>query len=151
MAFKIRLTKLFNFEMAHALWGYDGYCSNIHGHSYVLEVIVSGVPLNLPNFSEDGMLIDFGKLKKIVEDNIISVYDHSLVIHKDAPYEVFFSKQNFFKKIIFTSYQPTCENLLIEFIQKLKDKLPSNVKLEGLRLRETLTSWAEWWADDNLS
>jgi 6-pyruvoyltetrahydropterin/6-carboxytetrahydropterin synthase len=39
---KIRLTKEFNFEMAHALWNYDGLCKNIHGHSYKLLVTVIG-------------------------------------------------------------------------------------------------------------
>ncbi len=38
----IRLTKIFNFEMAHALYGYDGPCKNIHGHSYQLEVTIAG-------------------------------------------------------------------------------------------------------------
>ena len=38
----IRVTKEFRFEMAHALWNYDGPCSNVHGHSYILYVTFQG-------------------------------------------------------------------------------------------------------------
>ncbi len=40
----IRITKAFNFEMAHALLGYKGPCKHIHGHSYELFVTVKGKP-----------------------------------------------------------------------------------------------------------
>lgn len=42
----IRVTKEFNFEIAHALWNYDGPCANIHGHSYRMFVTVIGEPIN---------------------------------------------------------------------------------------------------------
>ena len=46
---KIRITKQFNFETAHALYGYDGLCKNVHGHSYKLDVTVIGNPINDTN------------------------------------------------------------------------------------------------------
>ena len=42
---KIRITKKFEFEAGHALYGYDGKCKNIHGHSYKLWVTVIGSPI----------------------------------------------------------------------------------------------------------
>ena len=59
----IRITKQFNFETGHALYGYDGKCKNVHGHSYNIEITVGS------NVLDDlGMVVDFGVLKKICED-----------------------------------------------------------------------------------
>jgi len=69
---KVRVTKEFRFEMAHALWNYDGKCANIHGHSYILQVTVIGEPISDENSPKYGMLIDFGDLKKIVNDAIVN-------------------------------------------------------------------------------
>ncbi|HQH18564.1 MAG TPA: 6-carboxytetrahydropterin synthase, partial [Bacteroidales bacterium] len=55
----IRITKEFKFEMAHALWGYDGPCKNIHGHSYYLYVTIIGSPINNPQSPKNGMVIDY--------------------------------------------------------------------------------------------
>ena len=62
----IRVTKEFRFEMAHALWNYDGPCRNVHGHSYILYVTFAGEPVNDPESNRNGMVIDFGDLKKLV-------------------------------------------------------------------------------------
>ena len=59
----VRISKEFNFDMAHALLGYDGLCKNIHGHSYTLVVTVTGAPVNDVNSPKNGMLIDFKDLK----------------------------------------------------------------------------------------
>jgi len=146
----VRLTKLFKFEMAHALWGYDGPCKNIHGHSYELEVTISGSPVNTSESPKDGMLMDFGDLKVIVNKHIIDKYDHALVLKEGTPYAEFFSNQEHFLKIVFTPYQPTCENLIVDFAQVLQYAIPANIKLRTLRLRETFTSWAEWHSDENV-
>jgi len=61
---KIRITKEFRFEMAHALLGYDGMCSNIHGHSYQLSVTLIGETLNNTSDPKNGMVMDFGDMKE---------------------------------------------------------------------------------------
>ena len=63
----IRITKQFNFETGHALYGYDGKCTNVHGHSYKLSVTVIGKPIEDTCNVKYGMVIDFGDLKKIVK------------------------------------------------------------------------------------
>lgn len=60
----IRITKLFSFETGHALYGYDGKCKNVHGHSYKLSVTVIGKPISDASHIKHGMVIDFGDLKK---------------------------------------------------------------------------------------
>ena len=79
---KVRVTKTFSFDMAHALYGYDGPCKNIHGHTYHLSVSILGKPIADVNDVKVGMVMDFGDLKKIVSSNIIKNFDHALVLNK---------------------------------------------------------------------
>ncbi len=146
MGKKIRITKEFKFEMAHALHAYDGLCKNIHGHSYRLWVTIKGNILHEKGNKKDGMLLDFGILKKIVKDEIILKYDHSLVLNGESPHRhIDFSA---FEKVFFLPYQPTSENLVIDFAESIRSKLPSKIKLYKVVLSETATSFAEWCAED---
>ncbi|NVO19494.1 MAG: 6-carboxytetrahydropterin synthase [Bacteroidetes bacterium] len=146
----IRLTKEFKFEMAHALKGYDGPCRNIHGHSYELYVTVIGTPLKDASSPKNGMLMDFGDLKKIVRKSIVEEFDHALVLNKASADEFLPLNSEVFGKTILVDYQPTSENLLIDYAARLIPLLPANVKLHNLKLRETVTSYAEWFAEDNM-
>ena len=145
----IRITKQFDFETGHALYGYDGKCKNIHGHSYKLSVTVSGTPISDSTNVKYGMVIDFGDLKKIVLSEIVDKFDHATVFNKNTPH---IELANELKKrghsIILVDYQPTSEMMLIDFAQKIKSKLPENIKLYSLKLQETGTSHAEWFASD---
>ena len=144
----IRLTKEFKFEMAHALKGYDGLCRNIHGHSYELLVTVTGIPVADKNSAKLGMVMDFGDLKKIVRKSIVDDFDHALVLNRESADE-YESKAEMFGRTILVDYQPTSENMLIDFVGRLKNNLPPDVKLHHLLLRETVTSYAEWFSEDN--
>ncbi len=137
--------------MAHALWGYDGLCKNIHGHSYILNVTVSGQPSSNPTDAKRGMVIDFGDLKRIVNQNIVDVFDHCLVLSKEAPVSTFDTIPEMFDRKMWFDFQPTAENLVIYFSGLLKEKLPPSVVLQSIRLYETANSYAEWFADDQKS
>lgn len=135
--------------MAHALAGYNGPCRHIHGHSYEFMITISGEPINNPESPIFGMVMDFKELKLLVEREIISQFDHALVLHKDTAPDQLDQMGEFVGRLVLTDYPPTSENLLIDFSQRLKDLLPSNINLLSLRLRETKSSWAEWYACDN--
>ncbi|MBT3242703.1 MAG: 6-carboxytetrahydropterin synthase [Bacteroidetes bacterium] len=146
---KIRVTKIFRFEMAHALLGYDGLCKNMHGHSYIMNVTVSGEPITDQEDIKEGMVIDFGDLKRVVKEYIVDVYDHSVVLNKKAPVEQLLLLDEMFDRHHFTSFQPTAENMVIYFAELLNRELPNTVKLESIVLYETANSYAEWLAADN--
>ena len=55
-----------------------------------------------------------------------------------------------YQNIVMVDYQPTCENLLSDFAERLLEALPDEVELYSLRLHETASSYAEWFAEDNL-
>ena len=134
--------------MAHALFGYDGLCKNIHGHSYRLWVTIIGNVLEEQNHVKNGMVLDFSLLKKIVKPEIVDKYDHSLVLNANSPHaNIDFSA---FEKVFLLPYQPTSENLVYDFVQVIKEKLPKNVSLHKVILSETANSYAEWGADDNV-
>lgn len=139
----LRLTKQFTFEMAHCLTGYDGPCQNLHGHSYRLEVTVEGEPEQDTTSAKQGMVIDFRELKRIVNEVIVSNFDHSLVLSETVAEDVKDALQRHFDKVWVFTFQPTTENLLMEFARRLGGALPEGTKLFSIRLQETENSWAE--------
>lgn len=145
----IRLTKEFSFEAAHALGGYDGPCREIHGHSYRLFVTIKGRPSCNENDPKQGMVMDFGVLKKIVGEEIISRFDHALVLRTTADEELRKVLASQFDNLVEVDYQPTCENMLNDFAHRIAARLPEGVMLHSLRLHETASSYAEWFAEDN--
>jgi 6-pyruvoyltetrahydropterin/6-carboxytetrahydropterin synthase len=149
MASKIRVTKEFSFEMAHALWNYDGPCRNVHGHSYRLFVTLYGKPIEEKDNPKNGMVIDFSDLKKIVKREIVDLFDHSVVVSRtfDKGKTDMFHK--LFGNTVIVDYQPTCENLVSDFASRISAHLPDRIMLHSLKLYETATSFAEWYAEDN--
>ena len=144
---KVRITKEFKFEMAHALHGYDGLCANIHGHSYRLWVTVRGNVKKENKHIKDGMVIDFMDLKSIIKPTIINKYDHSLVLNANSPHANL--DLSAFDKVYYLPYQPTSENLVSDFANSITSLLPENVELLKVVLSETVTSFAEWNIEDN--
>ncbi|NJB71385.1 6-pyruvoyltetrahydropterin/6-carboxytetrahydropterin synthase [Saonia flava] len=146
----IRITKQFTFETGHALYGYDGKCKNVHGHSYKLSVTVIGKPIADTSDVKLGMVIDFGDLKKIVEEEVVDPFDHATVFNKNTPH-VDLAKELTDRghKVILADYQPTSENMVIDFATKIKARLPKEIQLHSIKLRETETAYAEWHAADN--
>ncbi|MBO5672168.1 MAG: 6-carboxytetrahydropterin synthase [Alistipes sp.] len=146
----IRLTKEFSFEAAHALEGYDGRCREIHGHSYRLYITIKGEPINDPDSPKYGMVMDFGALKRIVNEQIIDRLDHSFMMRRTPEAEQIAAEiGSRFQRVILTDYQPTTENLLSDFAERLLGALPEDVELCKLKLHETATSFGEWYASDN--
>jgi len=144
----IRLTKKFRFEGAHALAGYDGKCRHIHGHSYLLYVTILGKPSNRTGNPKDGMIIDFGTLKALVNKLIIEPFDHTLLLRNDAKLAT--ELRNQYQNVLILPFQPTCEQLCIHFASLLATAIPDPAKLFSIRLYETPDSFAEWFAEDNL-
>lgn len=145
----IRVTKEFPFEMAHVLLNYDGPCRNVHGHSYKLFVTIQGTPLDDPDNPKCGMVMDFTDLKKIIKTEIINTFDHAIVLSNRFDKSKLEMFKSMFGKTVFVDYQPTCENLVSDFAFRISHRLSGEIKLHNLKLYETATSFAEWYASDN--
>ncbi|MCK9403061.1 MAG: 6-carboxytetrahydropterin synthase [Chitinophagaceae bacterium] len=138
----IRLTKIFHFEMAHAIHGYNGPCKHIHGHSYELYVSVCSTGHFENYIPAPGFVIDFKELKKLVNKFIIEPFDHKLVLSaqflKEHPSLA--TQEN----LVTWEAEPTAENLLLYIQKTLSENLPENIQLIYLKLYETKDSYAEW-------
>ncbi|MFV0505498.1 MAG: 6-pyruvoyl trahydropterin synthase family protein [Bacteroidales bacterium] len=146
---KVRVTKFFSFEMAHILHNYDGLCRNLHGHSYKLYVSVIGIPINDCNNNKNGMVVDFSLLKKIVKTEIVDRLDHSICVSKYSPLEKLEQLGDIYERHHIFDFQPTCENMVVWIAEKIKVLLPSGIELFSVRLDETASAYAEWYASDN--
>lgn len=134
--------------MAHALSSYDGKCAGLHGHSYHLTVTILGKILNDIKDPRQGMVMDFSELKKIVGEVVLDVFDHALVLSEKDPMCQQIDHNP--SKLIKTNYQPTCENLLTDIAGRIQSEISLPLKLYSLKLRETSTSYAEWFAAENI-
>ncbi|MCP4121219.1 MAG: 6-carboxytetrahydropterin synthase [Bacteroidetes bacterium] len=143
----IRVTKEFDFEAAHALDNYDGKCKDIHGHSYHLMVTISGKTKVDTELSDCGMVIDFSEVKKVIKQKVLPIFDHRLLLRNDSRFKGLEVKN---ERVRYVDYQPTCENMLLDIVNIIRDKFPEGVILEKVLLRETATSFAEWLRTDNL-
>jgi 6-pyruvoyltetrahydropterin/6-carboxytetrahydropterin synthase len=113
----ISITKIVEFEAAHHLPGHKGRCHNLHGHSYKLEVEVGGI------INADGMIMDFGILKIVMENLVDDYFDH--------------------KNLNDTFINPTAE-YMVEWIAFQLRKHIDESNLLRVRLWETSSSYAEW-------
>ena len=146
----IRITKRFSFEAGHALYGYDGKCKNLHGHSYKLSVTVIGTPLTDKTNPKFGMVIDFTDLKRIVTEEIVDKFDHATIFNKNTPHvKLAKTLKDEGHNVLLVDYQPTTECMVTDFARKITKRLPINLKLHSLKLQETESSYAEWVSTDN--
>lgn len=146
-------TKEFQWDMAHMLCNHEGLCQNLHGHTYKLQVTVSRFKEftnETKNASDEGMIIDFSALKKIIQGNIVGALDHCVMlnINSNDPFEkcLIALATEYQKKVALVPYRPTAENMVADFWDRISMKLASedaDIKLVKLRLYETPTSYAE--------
>ncbi|MFA6617840.1 MAG: 6-carboxytetrahydropterin synthase QueD [Candidatus Neomarinimicrobiota bacterium] len=127
----MELTKTFTFDMAHRLSFHKGKCKNLHGHTYKLEVSLSGV------LDENGMLMDFGDLKKICMDKVVNVLDHSTMIYeKDELLMNSFPKELYH---IVVPFEPTAENISKWIAKELEE---GGLNIKQVAVWETASSKA---------
>jgi 6-pyruvoyltetrahydropterin/6-carboxytetrahydropterin synthase len=142
---KIRITKQFDFEAAHALEGYHGKCKDIHGHSYHLRVTVIGEVSQEAEDVEGSMVMDFSELKRIVKAEVVDQFDHMLILKDNSRFRGIEANH---ERVLYVPYQPTCENMLLDIVDRIRKKMPAHARLHNAFLRETPRSYAEWFEED---
>ncbi|MBL7696987.1 MAG: 6-carboxytetrahydropterin synthase [Chitinophagaceae bacterium] len=137
----LQATKIFHFEMAHAIHDHKGACGNIHGHSYELHVTVTSTVPEDAYITSPGMLIDFKDLKSMVNRAVIEKLDHKIALSR-----AYLDKgpATSFKNLLQMEVEPSAENLLIYAKKSIEQILPEGINLLALRLFETKDSYAEW-------
>jgi len=133
----IRIVKEFNFEAAHQLTGHDGACANLHGHSYRLRVGLIGEPSKKPG-PKEGFLLDFGDLKRIVQETILDDWDHSFLAKGDEV--ILPALENAGAKIVRLGFRATAENMSEYILRRLVQR---GLPVDFVRLYETAASYAQ--------
>ena len=123
------ITKQYKFCAAHRYWNsrwteaenFENFGDDIylHGHNYNLDITISG-EIN----TDSGFIVNLQKLNNIVQENVISIMDHSQ-IEKDIDW--------------FENRQPSTENMVLFIWERLAGKIPSPAKLHSIKLQETPT------------
>lgn len=137
----ITVTKIFRFETGHAIDGYEGMCKYIHGHSYVLHVTVTTTGVGDKPLPSPGFIIDFKKLKKIVNEKLVSRLDHSLILSEQyvAKHPDIMQERN----LTIWPYEPSAENILYFIRTELRGAFSEKYNIVRLKLWETSDSFAE--------
>jgi 6-pyruvoyltetrahydropterin/6-carboxytetrahydropterin synthase len=117
------IVKEFTFDAAHKLPWHKGLCGNLHGHTYKLQVAVEGKLISTPKAKNynNGVITDFGDIKKIVTEDIISQFDHQL-LNDIYP-------------------NPTAEIMSLDILKKLR--YGRLIDCVSVKLWETPTSYAQ--------
>lgn len=135
----MKISKQYHWEMGHRLPFHKGLCRNMHGHSYRMNVEITG------GLDKNGMVIDFIDLNKIVKP-IIEKYDHAFLCWKGDKKVLDFLTKNKMKKVV-VEYHSTVENICADFTDKLTNKLldVKGHKFEELTVKiyESPNSYAE--------
>ncbi len=110
-----------SFDSAHFLAGYEGKCGHIHGHRWRVLVTIKSENL-IEGGQEDGMILDFGTLKKDVKA-MVDAYDHSLIIQEGTlrPLTLQCLQEDGFN-IISVPFRPTAERFAFHFYKHLEMK-----------------------------
>ena len=88
--------------------------------------------------------MDFKELKSLIKEEIESRFDHQLILKNDSRFRESLEEKT---AVRIVPYQPTCENMLVEIVTLLHQKLEKGLRLYHVVLRETPTSYAEWKED----
>lgn len=137
----IQLTKVFHFETAHAIHGYNGQCKNIHGHSYELHVTIAGNEQGDEYLPAPGFLFDFKDIKKAGAE-IVETLDHKVVLSK--AYMAAHPEMQQHENLVVWEFEPTAENILLYARKVFNKTLPEHIRPVRIKLFETNDSYAEW-------
>ena len=87
--------------------------------------------------------MDFADLKRIVQEVVIDRYDHALLLH-ECEMDRIDLDGTIFARTTFTPWHPTCENILLDIVARMRPLLAEEARLSAVLLKGTATSWAEW-------
>lgn len=143
----MQITTRLEFDAGHRIPDHKSQCRNLHGHRYAIEITLSGDIIQQDHASENGMVMDFSDVKKIVRETVVDVWDHAFIVYEgDQVVLDFLSSLPNHKTVIFPTI-PTAENMASEAFRLLKaqykDVYGNHLTLERVRLYETPNSWTD--------
>ena len=147
MLSKIAITRRLEFDAGHRLPNHKSQCRNVHGHRYALEITLSAEVIDEEGAADDGMVMDFGDIKRIANENLVDLWDHSFLVYRGDTVMVEFLAAIPSHKTVVLDVVPTAENLVQTAFVILKDayhdRFGNTLTLIRVRLYETPNCWAD--------
>ncbi|MBF0752184.1 MULTISPECIES: 6-carboxytetrahydropterin synthase QueD [Pasteurellaceae] len=137
-----KISKEFSFDMAHLLDNHDGKCQNLHGHTYKLQVEITG-DLH-ENGAKKAMVMDFSDLKNTVKKAILDPMDHAFIYDQTSERESKIAAllQELNSKTFAVPFRTTAEEMARFIFNRLK--YDEKLAVSAIRLWETPTSFCEY-------
>ncbi|MDR1888069.1 MAG: 6-carboxytetrahydropterin synthase QueD [Zoogloeaceae bacterium] len=143
----MRITRRLEFDAGHRIPDHASQCRHLHGHRYALEVTLAGEIIDAAGRADNGMVMDFGEVKRIAEAELVSRWDHAFLAWKEDHAVVAFLATLPGHKTVVLDVVPTVENLAAIAFKVLerayRDTWGNALRLERIRLFETPTCWAD--------
>jgi 6-pyruvoyltetrahydropterin/6-carboxytetrahydropterin synthase len=136
---RISIAKAFNIACAHALYGHEGRCRNIHGHNYKIVFTIAGTQLD-----DVGRVVDFGRIKQLIGGWLKETWDHTLLVYRGDG-DLVAKLADGFTRTCVLDFVPSAENIALFLLETvcpelLRDEL---FKVTKVRVWENETSYAE--------
>ena len=140
-------------DTGHRVPNHKSKCKHIHGHRYRWEAELEGDVVTEKGVSDEGMLMDFSDLSRILEENIHDVIDHAFVVFEgDEDARAALSMMGEAHKTLVVPFVPTAENLARWAFEQIdphiKSSYGNSLRLRAFHVRETPKSWASWNPSD---
>jgi 6-pyruvoyltetrahydropterin/6-carboxytetrahydropterin synthase len=143
----ISITRRLEFDSGHRIPNHDGQCRHLHGHRYAIEVTLTGEVADHPGKADDGMVLDFGDIKRLTNQYVVDLWDHAFLVAKEDEGLVVFLASLPNHKTVVMEHVPTVENLAnaaFTILQPVFNKaFGGRLELSALRLYETPNCWAD--------
>ncbi len=143
----IEVTKIVEWDMGHRVPNHKSKCRNLHGHRYRLELTVSGDIDETEGASSEGMVLDFGDVKRVMMERVHDVLDHGFMFYeKDELLDHLFREHapdGGFNHLA-VPFIPTAENIAVWCYRQLRDAFPPGIHIAKVRIYETPNSWADY-------
>ena len=139
----MELTTYTELEIAHRLGGaYSGRCLHWHGHRYEVEITVTA-----QKFNDDGMIVDFKKLKEVVKTALDAKWDHGACVRADDPLARSLMEDAHHERVHIINANPTLEWMVEHWaleLQKALDSACPGVAVSMLKASETARNTVTW-------
>ena len=140
-------------DTGHRVPNHKSKCKHIHGHRYRWEAELEGDVVTEKGVADEGMLMDFSDLSRILEENIHDVIDHAFVVFEgDEDARAALSMMGEAHKTLVVPFVPTAENLARWAFEQIdphiKSSYGNSLRLRAFHVRETPKSWASWNPSD---
>lgn len=136
------ISRKFRIDAGHRVYGHEGKCSSLHGHSY--EFIFT---FGKPEIDSLGRIIDFGEIKRYIGSWLEENLDHAMILYSGDPIVKYYEEHPEFKtqKYYVLKENPTAENLarfLFQFFF-MDVMIRYGITLLAVQCGETPNCWSD--------